>query len=658
MEHGFVGRETEQRRFEEALRRDWAVLLVHGPGGVGKTTLLSRFGAIAKRHGAAVFGLDCRYLDTSPMGFELGLQTALGTSEPVERLAASPKAVLILDTYEALAPLDGWVREQFLPQLPPQTLLVLAGRNPPSVGWRSEVAWGERMGAVELGNLSPAESRDLLARRGVQGDTTRALEFTHGHPLALALLADVWRQNPGFDPQHSPDLIEALLERFVSEVPSPLHRQALEALSQVRALNEAQLREALVQSEVHELFGWLRSLSFVQQGPFGLYPHDLARDVLDADFRWRDPDAYAAMHRRVRGYYFRRIGETRGPEQLRHIFDLVFLHRSSPVLRQFYDWKNFGSLYSEAAKPADHEAILEIVEHHEGSESAALARYWLQRQPGAFTVVRGEGGAVAGLMALLELTQTTPEDAERDPAVAAAWEFMCRREPPKPGQSAVLARFFMDGGAAYQQSSPVCNHLGLSSSQRWLTDPHLSWMFLAFRDLEYYHDYMAYYDYRPADLSYQIGGHTYGAYVHDWREVSAVQWLEKVGERELGGEPVALQPAPALTQLEFAEAVRAALRNYPQPSALGGNPLLASKLVSPGQNPTRALRQALWEAAQQLRLKPRDEKFYRALEATYLEPAATQELAAERLSLPFGTYRYQLNKAVERVTEWLWQRAQ
>lgn len=655
--HGFVGREAELRVFERALREGWAALLIHGLGGVGKTALLARCAELARAAGAAVVRLDGRDLDASPVGFELGLQTALGDSQPLAALAALPRAVLMLDTYEALAPLDGWLCEQFLPQLPPQTLLVLAGRHPPSVGWRSEPAWGSALGALELGALSPAESRALLEWRGVRGDVARALAFARGHPLALALLADVWQQSPGFAPEDSPDLIGTLLERFVREVPGPQHRQALEALSQVRALNEAQLREALGLTEVHSLFGWLRGLSFVQQGPFGLFPHDLARDVLDADFHWRDPDSYAAMHRRVRGAYFRRIGETRGPEQLRHIFDLVFLHRGSPVLRPFYDWKHFGSLYSEAARPADHPAMVEMVGRHEGPESAALARHWLQRQPEAFTVVRGEGGGVTGLMALLELTRTTPEDAERDPAVAAVWAFMRRHGPPKSGQSAVLDRFFMDGGAAYQQSSPICNHLGLSSSQRWLTDPHLSWMFLAFSDPGYYRDYMSYYDYHPVDAAYEVGGRAYGVYAHDWREVDAAQWLEAVGERELGGGPLAAGTAPALSRAEFAEAVRAALRDYHQPGALSGNPLLSSRLVSPGQNPTRALRHTLWEAAQQLRLKPRDEKFYRALEATYFEPAATQELAAERLGLPFGTYRYQLGKAVERVTEWLWPQA-
>jgi hypothetical protein len=51
---------------------------------------------------------------------------------------------------------------------------------------------------------------------------------------------------------------------------------------------------------------------------------------------------------------------------------------------------------------------------------------------------------------------------------------------------------------------------------------------------------------------------------------------------------------------------------------------------------------------------PRDEKLCRAIHLTYLEPAATQELAAERLGLPFSSYRRHLTSGIARVTASLW----
>jgi hypothetical protein len=62
----------------------------------------------------------------------------------------------------------------------------------------------------------------------------------------------------------------------------------------------------------------------------------------------------------------------------------------------------------------------------------------------------------------------------------------------------------------------------------------------------------------------------------------------------------------------------------------------------------------LLEQAQALRERPRDAKFWRALELTYFRPAGSQEIAAERLGVPFGTYRYQLATGIERVAQALW----
>ena len=52
---------------------------------------------------------------------------------------------------------------------------------------------------------------------------------------------------------------------------------------------------------------------------------------------------------------------------------------------------------------------------------------------------------------------------------------------------------------------------------------------------------------------------------------------------------------------------------------------------------------------------PQEAKLYRALYHTYIEPAPTQEAAAEHLDLPFSTYRRHLKSGVTRVAGILWQ---
>jgi hypothetical protein len=125
-----------------------------------------------------------------------------------------------------------------------------------------------------------------------------------------------------------------------------------------------------------------------------------------------------------------------------------------------------------------------------------------------------------------------------------------------------------------------------------------------------------------------------------------------------------IAPVVALSQQEFTAAVGAALRDLTRPDRLRGNPLTQSRLVmsrsseaTPAGAPERAatLAAVVREAAATLQASPRDLKLYRALCHTYLQPAATQERAAELLDLPFSAYRRHLKAGVIRLTEILWQ---
>ena len=71
--------------------------------------------------------------------------------------------------------------------------------------------------------------------------------------------------------------------------------------------------------------------------------------------------------------------------------------------------------------------------------------------------------------------------------------------------------------------------------------------------------------------------------------------------------------------------------------------------------PDAATLEALVGAAlEALREHPRDDKLWRAVERTYVRPAATQERAAAALGLPFSTYRRHLTQGMDRIVAWLW----
>jgi hypothetical protein len=278
----FVGRAAELSLFGSALAEaepPFALLYVHGPGGVGKTLLLGEFARLATDAGVPVMRLDGRDLDPSPAGFLAALGWALDEPpdrSPLEALALRPRAVLMVDTYETLAPLDAWLRETLLPELPGGHLVVLAGRDPPAAGWLADAGWRDLARVVPLRNLRPSESRAYLAARGVPAaQHPAALSFTHGHPLALSLVADVSASGgdpTAFAPEQHPDVVRSLLERFVQRLPGPRHREALEACAHVRVTTEALLASALDAEDAHELFGWLRRLSFVEEGPDRRHP--------------------------------------------------------------------------------------------------------------------------------------------------------------------------------------------------------------------------------------------------------------------------------------------------------------------------------------------------------------------------------------------------
>ena len=235
-----VGRVEERNLFQHALTAEelpFHVLYVFGPGGIGKTTLLREFRYMAEQTQVPAVYLDARDVEPTPDSFVGALQSAMHLNPnvpPVEALASvGQRNVIVVDTCETLAPLDGWLREVFLPQLADNVLVVLASPNPLSPGWHADPGWQSLVRILPLHNFSPEESRTYLQQRGVPPEKyASVLDFTHGHPLALSLVADLLAQRPDtvFQPEAAPDVIKALLERLVQKVPGPAHRAAARSL--------------------------------------------------------------------------------------------------------------------------------------------------------------------------------------------------------------------------------------------------------------------------------------------------------------------------------------------------------------------------------------------------------------------------------------------
>ncbi len=567
----------------------FSVLYLHGPGGIGKTTLVGILGDIARASGAAVVHVDGRDLDPTPPALLGAIARALGApagADPFAHVSPPGRVVLLIDTLERLAALDDWIRTSLLPQLPSQALVVLAGRTPPGPAWRADPAWDGLLRVISLRNLGPDEAGEYLQRRDIDAALRdRVFSVTHGHPLGLSLVADVVAGggDPAVDPL-TPDLVGSLLRRFVEVVPSARHRRALEVCALTRATTESLLRDALEVTDAHDMFVWLRELSFVESRPDGVFPHDLARDAIVADLRWRDPESYQQLFRGISAHIIARLRATHGREQQRVLFDAKFLHRYQPVSRAMFDWESLGQYYPDRASDADRGAVLEIAEAWEGQDSAALVEHWYERQPDGFAVVRGHDGEVRGFVTSVELTRASPDEIAADPGTRAAHDYAHRHAPPRPGEVMIQMRFTVDRDA-YQRPSPTVNCAPIVHIQHALTTANLSWLFVTLAEPDTWEEFFSFFDiHRARGADFEVAGRRYGLFAYDLRRVPVDAWLGLMFERDLTGDlgsgPSTQPPTLlVLSEAEFGDAMRRGLRDLQRTDRLERNPLIRSRLV-------------------------------------------------------------------------------
>ncbi|MGY5136848.1 AAA family ATPase [Streptomyces nigrescens] len=387
----FVGRKEELAAFEEALCTGGRVLLVHGPGGVGKSALLGRFAQRAAAADRTPLILDGRNLEESPAAFVAEAGAVL----------ADERAVLLIDTFERMQGLERWLSEQFLPVLPTGALVVMASRIPPDMMWQADPGWAGVVQIIELGELGRMDAAALLDSRGVAGELHEPLlTFASGHPLALSLGAAAPAGQDAasstavavsdsaagsrWTPAH--DVVATLLDQLVGEVPSPAHRHALEVCAHTYMSTQDVLHAALPGEDAATLFFWPRRLPFVEPGPFGLYPHDVVREILEADLRWRDPRGYADMHRRIKACLTQQIRAAEDADVFGAVGSLFYLHRGDGRRAEPHVWLGAGEVYEDVFRPEDAEDLLRLATEQDAGAVAAVS-HSMARQAHADPVV-------------------------------------------------------------------------------------------------------------------------------------------------------------------------------------------------------------------------------------------------------------------------------
>lgn len=311
------------RRFLRWLRgeagRGRPILNVHGPGGVGKSTLLDAFQAVAAAEGVRWFYVDLaagpsatRLTDLLPQVAAVaapasGVALTAGAAQtPDAAWAAGPEGgrraarrVLALDSYEEAGALDRWVRETVVARLPPEARLVIAGRVPVRTLWRHAGVWPELVEELPLGGFNRSETRRYLALHGLLGRDGKAPRLaeaawasTSGNPLALSLAAAVARRDGPAALERAADhpaVVAELTRRWLREVPYERLRRLLEAAAVLQRFDQEVLAETMGEPVEAADFERLTALSFVRGTSGGWSVHALVRRALRAELRWRAP---------------------------------------------------------------------------------------------------------------------------------------------------------------------------------------------------------------------------------------------------------------------------------------------------------------------------------------------------------------------------------
>ncbi len=445
-----VGRDSELAVLLLALETDGPLLVfIHGIGGVGKSALLETFIMDARAGGAIVLGLDGGAIEPTQRGFLAALSNATGGTletpdEAGIRLAGLGKrVVLALDRYEVLRPLDLWLQRAFVPALPDNVRVVVAGREAPMTGW--SIGMGGLFRSLPLGNLTRDDAEALLRRDGVTGDDIERIDrLARGHPLSLRMAAAAISSQPAGD--HETVTVTAIVDELTDLYLAgldPATREALDAASVVRRPTVSLLAAMLPYAAPQDAFDRLRALPFVELTTDGLVLHDTVREGVAAYLRASDPDRL----RRYRIAAWRQlrdeVGRASPAEMWRYTADLLFILQN-PVIREAFFPTTKHLYFVEGAHPADWPAIAALARAQGPAASVSILDEWWQRDPERFRVARDGSGVIAGCYVVGELDRVRRGLTDVDP-VARRWRDHLRQQPVPRGQRVLFDRFELVG---------------------------------------------------------------------------------------------------------------------------------------------------------------------------------------------------------------------
>jgi hypothetical protein len=551
-----LGRDAELEALLACLGPEGPVVtFVHGIPGIGKSALLEAFAVRAREAGARVVAVDGRSVEPSERGLLAHLAGRIdagGASlETLSRRLAEldGTVVLAVDTYERLRLLDTWLRRSFVPALPANARLVVAGRYPPTSRWLTRPGWEDLVATLRLGPLSDDAARRLLEAMGVEEDRARRIrDFAGGHPLALKLAAATapGEGEPSFGEMGISRVVGELSRYVLEGVEDAAVREALVAASVVRRTTVSLLEALFPEREARSLHERLAALPFVYHGPDGLVVHDAVREAIAEATRAQDPSRHRRYRRAAWKALRSEVGDAGRSELWRYTADMLYLIRN-PTVREAFFPSGARELTVEPAGEAEAEEIVAIARRHEGPEAVDLLRYWWRVRRHRFHVVLDADGRVAGFYLMLPADEARA--APQDPVVRGWLEHLegdgvgtgegpgpPDGSPLDPGDTLFIRRWLSreDG----EVPSPVQAACWLDIKRTYMEmRPELRRVYLTVRDLAPYAEAAGELGFEPApDLDRVVDDVTYRTAWLDFGPASVDGWLRGLAAAELGVE--------------------------------------------------------------------------------------------------------------------------
>lgn len=654
----FVGRERELAFFDSLFVEDppAQVVLVHGPGGIGKSTLLREVARRGTRRGYTTRLVEGRDLAPVPGEIESALGDVTDAAQPL----------IMFDTYERMQAADGWLRGRLLPSLPERAVVVLSGRTAPEPGW-FEGGWERLSVELKLEPMPPDAALSLVQAHGLQdGDLAQQLiAWADGSPLALALAADATQRDGGtWAPERiheHPNLVQAILHRIARTELDGGNLDVAAVAALARACDEPMLADVLPEVDATAAYAWLRERTFAERLAGGIALHEIVRQAMRSDLRARDPERDRELRRRIADHLFLR-GLRAGPRTVVDLSELV----ENPAIRWGFGADGSTTHRSDLWRPEDMAVARErILLKPAGATWWSLTEPILEHAPDRVVTVRDARDTLCGI-AIAVTPDNAPPVAETDPCLGP---WLAHARAAHPGEEVLLWRDSIDFVGHGEITSPVLSILNTAAILRsGLDNPRWSYIPIDATNPAAVAFAQAVNTTHLKHLDVPVDDRVVECHQIDHSESGMLGGMRAAvygelglgapGPVKLGGDLETLgkavleaEEASAPREPVTLEVVRDALRSLHQPLELAASPL--ARGATPDER-AASVRAEVEDAVANAFGDSPDEQLLRSIvRRGYLDPSGSHERAADELHVSRATYFRRLRTASARVADYL-----